>query len=148
MYEYVIHNDATADIRGVLAKDRRIGLKLFKTVQQLRDDQDAMDRLTQRDWGGSPNWPKPRTATFNTGPWVEAQDAKMNLWRLRFFDDDLAGYRFIHAFFPAFNRYVLLAAVEKAEFGMIHDERFNYELKHPISQRIANAYQQLVEEFW
>ncbi|AVH38048.1 hypothetical protein AL532_17720 [Pseudomonas monteilii] len=147
MYEYIIHNDATADIRKVIGENRSIGLKLFKTIEQLRADQDAMDRLTQKDWGGSPNWPKPRHATFNTGPWVEAQDARMNLWRLRFFDDDLAGFRFIHAFFPAYNRYVLLAVVEKAEFGMIHDERFNYELQHPTSQRIACAYRQLVEEW-
>ncbi|WP_288079000.1 hypothetical protein [Pseudomonas sp.] len=146
MYEYIIHNDATADIKAALQRDRKTGLRIFKAAQQLRDDQDAMDRLTQRDWGGSPNRPRPKTATFNTGPWVEAQDAQMNLWRLRFFDEELAGYRFIHAFFPAYNRYVLLAVVEKAEFGMIHDERFNYELKHPISKRIANSYERLVEE--
>lgn len=148
MYEYIIHNDASADIRCVLSKNRLLGLKIAKTVDELRADQDAMDRLTQRDWGGSPSWPKPRHATFNTGAWVEAQDSQLNLWRLRFFDDDLAGFRFIHAFFPANNRYVLLAVVEKAEFGMIHDERFNYELKHPTSQRIAYAYKQLVEEYW
>ncbi|QHD05505.1 hypothetical protein [Pseudomonas sp. R76] len=148
MYEYIIHNDATADIRGVIAEDKEQGLIVYRAVQQLRDDQDAMDRLTQMDWGGSPKWPRPKTATFNTGPWVEAQNAQMNLWRLRFFDEDLAGYRFIHAFFPTENRYVLLAVIEKSEFGVIHDERFNYELKHPISQRIASSYKRLVEGLW
>lgn len=147
MYEFIIHNDASSDIRGVIARDRAIGLRLFQAVQQLRADQDLLDRLTQTDWGGSPARPKPKTATFNTGPWGAAQQANMNLWRLRFFEDDLEGFRLIHAFFPAVNRYVLLAAVEKAEFGAIHDERFNYELKHPVSLRIAKAYRALVDDF-
>ncbi|MFV7463032.1 hypothetical protein [Pseudomonas shirazica] len=148
MYEYIVHNDASGDIREAVRKHQATGLKLFKAVQQLMEDQDALDRITQSDWGGSPNWPRPKSARFNTGPWGEAQAAQMNLWRLRFFDEDLLGYRLIHAYFPAHNRYVLLAAVEKAEWGVILDERFNYELKHPTSQRIARAYHLLLEESW
>ena len=72
----------------------------------------------------------------------------MNLWRLRFFDQEIEGYRLIHAFFPAENQYQLLAIVEKADYGIIHDERFNYELTHPISIRIAGAYQALVDRAW
>lgn len=147
MYEFIIHNDASSDIRKAIDCNRTVGIRLFKAVQQLRADQDALDRLTQNDWGGSPARPRPRNAKFNTGPWGAAQKANMNLWRLRFFEDDLEGFRLIHAFFPALNRYVLLAVTEKAVFGEIHDERFNYELEHPVSIRIAQAYQALVDEF-
>jgi len=148
LYEYVVHDDASSDMRTVIQKDRAVGFKIVLAVNALRESQDSMDRIIQSDWGGSPRWPSPKTAFFNTGPWVEAQNGNMNLWRLRFFDEDILGYRFIHAFFPSQNRYVLLAVVEKAEFGVIHDERFNYELEHPTSQRIASAYRALVDQYW
>lgn len=148
MYKFIIHDDATADLRLIIAKDRRAGLRLHQLLGQLRVDQDALDRLTQTDWGGSPARPRPRDAKFNTGPWGAAQKASMNLWRLRFFDQEIEGYRLIHAFFPAENQYQLLAIVEKADYGIIHDERFNYELTHPISIRIAGAYQALVDRAW
>ncbi|EGH46329.1 MULTISPECIES: hypothetical protein [Pseudomonas syringae group] len=148
MYSLIIHDDASGDLRQIIATNRSAGLKLVQVLGQLRVDQDALDRLSQVDWGGSPAWPKPRTAKFNTGPWGAAQKANMNLWRLRFFDDEILGYRIISAFFPRENQYQILAIVEKADFGAIHDERFNYELSHPISIRIASSYRELVNNFW
>lgn len=147
MYEYIIHNDATADLRSILAKDRPAGLRLAKILEQFRADERLVDRITQSDWGGSPSWPRPKNAWFNTGAWGKAQAANMNLWRLRFFEKEIQGYRLIHAFFPLTNQYQLLAIVEKAEFGAINDARFDYELSHPIAKRIAIAYSALVDRF-
>ncbi|NDZ09111.1 hypothetical protein G3I72_17610 [Pseudomonas aeruginosa] len=54
MYELIVHDDATADLRGILASNRRKGLKLVALIQQLQDDQDLLDRLTQSDYGAVP----------------------------------------------------------------------------------------------
>ncbi|WP_223483660.1 hypothetical protein [Pseudomonas sp. A-RE-19] len=148
MYEFIIHDDASADLRAIIAANRPVGLKLYQAIGQLRADQDMLDRLTSSDFGGSPAWPRPKTAKFNTGPWGAAQVVRMNLWRVRFFDEDLLGYRLIYAFFPKENQYQLLAIVEKAEFNAINDDRFNYELSHPIAIRIVKSYRDLVDQSW
>lgn len=145
MYELIVHDDAAADLRAILSTDRANGLKLAKLIQQLQVDQDLLDRLTQHKYGGSPNGPRPKNATFNTGMWRAAQDDDMNLWRLRPFQVDILDYRFIYAFFAP-NTYIVLAIVEKAQHGNSIDERFNYELSHPISKRIQSAYRSIEDE--
>ncbi|WP_165493853.1 hypothetical protein [Azotobacter chroococcum] len=145
MYEFIIHDDATGDLQDVLRTNRAAGLRLAKLLQQLQADQDLLDRLSQRDYGGSPARPRPRNAIFNTGFWVAAQDNGMNLWRLRYFDELVEGYRLIYAFLPPEDQYILLAIAEKAEYQAENDERFNYELSHPLSVRITAAYRVLAD---
>ncbi|WP_282372935.1 hypothetical protein [Pseudomonas sp. PS02290] len=145
MYEFIIHDDATGDLREILAADRAAGVKLAAFLAQLRVDQDLLDRLSQSDYGGSPARPRPRSATFNVGMWVAAQQKGMNLWRLRCFTDEIVGYRLIYAFLPATDQYVLLAIAEKAEVHDKDDERFDYELKHEIASRVINSYRDLVD---
>ncbi|MOA64218.1 hypothetical protein D3C78_1902040 [compost metagenome] len=68
----------------------------------------------------------------------------MNLWRLRHYD--VLDYRVIYAFFAP-ETYIVLGVVEKAEHDNPDDERFNYELDHPIAQRIEKAYRALEDEY-
>lgn len=145
MYELIVHDEATEDLRKILASDKPAGLKLAKLIQQLKVDQDLLDRLTQTGYGGSPNKPRPKSATFNTGMWRAAQEDGMNLWRLRPFHFEVLGYRLLYAFFAP-GTYIVLAIVEKAKHGDSTDTRFDYELSHPISQRIQNAYRRIEDE--
>lgn len=145
MFELIVHDDATDDLRGILASDRPSGLRLAKLLQQLKADQDLLDRLTQNNYGGRPSAPRPKNATFNTGMWLAAQDDDMNLWRLRPFHFEVLDYRFIYAFFAP-STYIVLAIVEKAQHGDSTDERFNYELSHPISKRVQDAYRRIEDE--
>ena len=147
MYELTIHDSASDDLEEIIATDEDVGLKIFRLVEELQDDQDLLDRLSQRDYGGWPKHPQPRNAFFNTGMWGKAQGAQMNLWRLRFFDREISGYRLIYAFFPP-QSYILLAIAKKAEVENLNDENFNYELCHPISKRIRKDYEKLAEDFW
>jgi hypothetical protein len=145
VYELIVHDDASADLREILSTDRTNGLRLARLIQQLQADQDLLDRLTQQKFGGSPNAPRPKYATFNTGMWRAAQDNDMNLWRLRPFHVDILDYRFIYAFFAP-DTYIILAIVAKAQHGDRNDERFDYELSHPISKRIQSAYRSIEDE--
>lgn len=145
MYEFIIHDDATGDLREILVANRAAGVRMAAFLNQLRADQDLLDRLSQSDYGGSPARPRPKSATFNVGVWVAAQQKGMNLWRLRCFTDEILGYRLIYAFLPTTDQYVLLAIAEKADITDKDDERFDYELKHEIAVRITNSYRDLVD---
>lgn len=145
MYELIIHDDATADLRAMMTQDKTAAIRLARFLQELRTDQDQLDRLTQNGFGGRPNAPRPRDAKFNTGFWVAAQNQGMNLWRMRHFE--VRDHRVIYAFFAP-ETYIVLGIVEKAEHGNQDDERFNYELDHPIANRIRKAYQALEDELW
>ena len=147
MYELIIHDSASDDLEAIIATDEDAGLKIFRLIEELQDDQDLLDRLSQRDYGGRPSSPKPRNAFFNTRMWGKAQDAKMNLWRLRFFDREVSGYRLIYAFYPQ-STYIVLAIAKKAEVENLNDENFDYELSHPTSKRIRKDYEKLAEDFW
>lgn len=145
MYELIIHDDATADLRSMMERDKPAALKLARFLQELRSDQDQLDRLTQNGFGGRPKAPSPKGARFNTGFWVAAQNQGMNLWRMRHFE--VLDHRVIYAFFAP-ETYIVLGIVEKAEHDNQDDERFNYELDHPIAIRIKKAYQALEDELW
>lgn len=148
MYEFIVHDDAAADLEEIIQQDEVAGLQLLQLIEQLDADQDLLDRLSQRDYGGTPTRPVPRTAFFNTGMWVAQQAVGLNLWRMRFFGRDVNGYRLVYAFFPA-DRYILLGIAEKKPIDATDDdERFDYELSHPISRRISNAYWRLVDGEW
>lgn len=139
MYDLIIHDDAAADLKGILVTDKSTAAKIITLIRELQSDQDLLDRLTQQEYGGTPNRPSPQNAKFSVKMWRAAQNDGMNLWRMRSFDARSLGFRFIYAFFPP-ETYVLLAIVEKAEHDDPDDDRFNYELNHEISHRIAESY--------
>lgn len=145
MYELIIHNDATNDLKGIMAADRKVGMKLALLLRQLKVDQDSLDRLSSDKFGGRPAKPIPSKAKFNVSVWGAAQIRGMNLWRLRFYDPDSLGYRIIYAFFPASNQYIVLGILKKAEEGNYSDDRFDYEINHPLSARIFRAYSKLTD---
>lgn len=146
MYKLIIHDDASSDLKKIARNDKDTAIKLGRFLKQLQADQDLLDRLSQIDYGGSPNRPRPRKAFFNIKMWGAAQDADMNLWRLRAYFTEALPYRFIYAFDPP-GLYVLLAVVEKANHGDTSDERYDYDLCHPISERIKRAFRDLEEDY-
>jgi len=145
LYEFIIHPDATSDLRDILLANRLAGLRLTAFLRELRDDQYLLDRLNQKNYGGSPAKPRPQGAKFNSGIWVAGWDEGMNLWRVRCFQSEALPYRMIVAYRPEIDQYVLLAVTEKAAHNDPDDKRFNYELDHPIAIRIAASYRKLLD---
>lgn len=130
MLSLVIHKDAGADIAEIREDDPKTARRIAALVIELKGDQDLLDRLTQRDYGAH------RTEKFHVDKWVMEQRNDRNLWRVKLWDLEDQGikYRIIYAFQPELKRYAILAVAPRS---------FNYDEKHPLTQRIRIAYDAL-----
>jgi hypothetical protein len=140
VYELIPHNDLVIDLKRLMAIDPRIVYRTRALIEQLRTDQDLLDRLSQQGYGGRPAKPE-RNAFFNVKMWRGAQDLGLNLWRLRDFSLAEKGleYRLIYAYLPQKQQYFILALVEKD---------FDYDIDHPISKRVFSSCKRLDEYAW
>jgi len=145
VYEQIVHDDASDDLERILEHDYPAGVALVALLEELENNQDLMDRLTQHGFGGRPAQPKPRTAVFNVSKWIEAQTKDMNLWRVRGFDDECSRYRCIYAYQPLIDRYIILGIGRKVDKATTIEE-FDYELDSDLSRRIQAAYRRLMED--
>lgn len=140
VYELIPHNDLLIDLKRILVTDPQVVYRTRELIEELRSNQDLLDRLSQQNYGAWPNKPK-KDAFFNVKMWAEAQKNGLNLWRLR--DLSLAEkgleYRLIYAFLPQKKQYFVLAIVEK---------NFDYDTNHPVSRRIFATYRSLEEFSW
>lgn len=139
MYELIVGDDAATDIEALLDTAPAVALRIVALLEDLADDQDLLDRLSQDGYGGSPKKPI-RGAVINIGKWISAQQKGLNLWRMRDFELSKQGheYRVIYAFNPTKNQYFVLAVVER---------EFNYDEQHPVTKRVYAAYKAL-EDQW
>ena len=140
VYELIPHNDLLIDLKRILATDPQVVYRTRELIEELRSNQDLLDRLSQQNYGVWPNKPK-RDAFFNVKMWAEAQKNGLNLWRLRDLSLVEKGleYRLVYAFLPQKKQYFVLAIVEKD---------FDYDTDHPVSRRIFASYRSLEEFYW
>ncbi|MBT4194780.1 MAG: hypothetical protein HOM14_08525 [Gammaproteobacteria bacterium] len=123
---------AEDDLKDLLLKDENIASKILVILQELQEDDDLLDRLTQHDYG------HPMISDFHVSKWFAQWNKGKDLWRLKIWElDNIAPknkYRIIYAYMPLKNCFYVLA---------IAPREFNYDEKHPISQRIIDEYQNL-----
>jgi len=108
----------------------RAAAKIAALLQELASDQNLLDRLSQNDYG------KNRTAKINISGWFKQWNKDRNLWRLKLWELEDKGirYRIIYAFIPLKKQYQILA---------IAPRDFEYDEKHPITQRIVSSYDKI-----
>ncbi len=145
MYELIIHDDATQDLHDIIASDKGAGLKIAVLLEELKTNQDLLDRLTQHKFGGKPSRPDPKHAEFNISVWAAMQKKDQNLWRLRFFDPIVDSYRVVYGYYPGSDTYVVLGVFEKSATDIVGH---NYEPESPFARRIAHIYKELDDELW
>lgn len=145
MYELIIHDDATQDLIGIIASSKSAGYKIIALLEELKENQDLLDRLTQNNYGGRPSKPVPKNADFNICMWAAMQNEGHNLWRLRFFDPIVEIYRIVYGYYPGSDTYVILGIFEKSKTDNLG---YNYEPQGPFARRISNARQALDDELW
>lgn len=134
MYKLIVHPDAEEDLKAVRLVDPATAADLIVFLEEVRGDQDLLDRLTQKGY------------SFENGDWIEnidvqpiasQQQAGRNLWRLKLWDLEREGikYRILYAFAPRTRSYHILAIVERS--------KFNYEPSHPITLRVLRAHEDI-----
>lgn len=123
MFALFIHQDAREDLRALWNSNFEAAARLSSLFQELDENQDLLDRLTQHDYGAHPR------ADFHLSNWWEQWRRKRDLLRLKVWDLEDKGlrYRVVYAFIPRKRHYHILA---------IAPREFDYDKNHPISQRI------------
>lgn len=134
MFKLSLHADAKTDLKAIQAADPTTAATLLIFLQELKNDQDLLDRLTQHGY------------TYENGHWLDNIDVQKvvsqheqgrNLWRLKLWDLEHEGiqYRVIYAFTPLTRTVHVL--------GVIHRKNFNYEPDHTFTKRVVAAYRDL-----
>lgn len=133
MLKLFIHTDAEDDLDGLWKTDPRSAARITVFLQELRGNEDLLDRLTCHDWGEKGVDP------FNSQMWWTQQKRGRNLWRLKLWELELEGkqYRIVYAFVPQKGHHYVLGILPRKNGD------FNYEDGDPRTQRILNAYRNL-----
>lgn len=101
-------------------------------MQEIQQDQDLLDRLTQHRFGAPP------AADFQVRKWHEQWRRKRDLWRLKLWD--LEGrrqpYRVLYAYMPGQRRYHVLAIAHRSQVNCDDPD-------DPLTRRVVDAYADL-----
>jgi hypothetical protein len=137
LFVLYIHDSATNDLRKIQKINKKVAVKLGIFLQQLINDQDLLDRLTQNDYGVY------QTADFHVHSWISQQRKGRNLWRFKDWDLINQGlqYRVVYAFTPKdkYNQkdtYHVLAVTTRKDLN--YDDENN-----PLIRRIISDYNNL-----
>ncbi|TXI12539.1 MAG: hypothetical protein E6Q68_03665 [Polynucleobacter sp.] len=107
-YSLEIHGDAEEDLDQIFSENEDAGAAILALLEVLKEDQDLLERLTQRRFI---NYGEPH---FSVDEWQETRRSKLNLWRIRELSSSEAGqYRIIYAFNPQQLRYYVLAILDR-----------------------------------
>ena len=96
MYYLFVHDDATTDLVAIRETDKQTAASILIQLQELKSNQDLMDRLTQHNYGAD------ETADFHVSRFVEQWNQGKNLWRLKYWNlgFETKHYRIVYAFIP------------------------------------------------
>ncbi len=130
MYYLFVHDDAKTDLVAIRETDKQTAASILIQLQELKSNQDLMDRLTQHNYGAD------ETADFHVSRFVEQWNQGKNLWRLKYWNLGFKTkqYRIVYAFIPSKHHYHVLGVLPR---------NFNYDANHDLTKRIINAYEDL-----
>jgi len=140
LYELIVGDDASDDLEKILAINPTAAYRLAVLLQELEGSQELLEKLSWDQYGGKPHLPEVG-ATFSVSKIYSLYRRGKNIWRLRDFELSRDGfeYRIIYAYIASKDLYFVLAVVERA---------FDYDPKHPVTQRVLDAYQKLEADGW
>lgn len=134
MPKLFISQEAEDDLELIYGDNEVIATRILALLQELQNDADLLDRLTQHEYGLA------GYADFNVSKWLEQWNQGRDLWRLKLWDLEEKfpdnKYRIIYAFIPLKQQYHVIGIVPR---------EFNYEANHPIAKRIIEAYKLLCD---
>jgi len=129
VYSLFLHKDAIKDLEELWRVQPKAAAIIETVLEQIKVDQDLLDALTDHNH---------RNPLFDVSYFQELWNGRprLNILRLKLAELQKFGfnYRILYAFDPRAHRYHVLAIVPRD---------FNYDRKHPITQRIVDVYRQL-----
>jgi len=130
VFRLFVHDDAERDLEKLWDEAPDAAARIGVLLQELEENQDLLDRLTQHDFGDY------RTGEFHVSKWLNQWNKGKNLWRLKIWDLEDKGlqYRVVYAFLPSRSQYHVLGIVPR---------EFDYDPNHELSRRIIAAYENL-----
>ena len=104
-----------------------VAAKIDVFLQELEDDQDLLNSLTDHDFGAR------RKHAMHVSKWLEYWKKGADIWRVKLWALENIGlqYRIVYAYEPSVQKYHILAIVERD---------WDYDESHPITLRILAAY--------
>lgn len=131
---YALHLSAgiKSDLRELKASAPQVAAAALTLLQELKGSQEALDSLTIHNFEdilqGS-------NTQYHVSHWWELYRTGKNIWRLKTVDTPSLGhYRIIYGYSQAEQAYYALGIVKRD---------FDYDLSHPVSQRILSEYEEL-----
>ncbi|MBA1146401.1 hypothetical protein H0Z60_04945 [Ectothiorhodospiraceae bacterium WFHF3C12] len=130
MYSLKVHHNARADLQALRDQFPEAATQIATLLQEIKTDQDLLDRLTDHDFGAS------RTADFHVNKWLQQWNRGRDLWRLKIWDleDKELQYRIVYAYVPTYRTYYVLG---------VCDRSFDYDENSELTRRILAAYDDL-----
>jgi mRNA-degrading endonuclease RelE of RelBE toxin-antitoxin system len=127
VFKLRLHEDAKADLRDLVAKDRKTGTRILAFIEQLGKDPNLRDRLTTHDFGPVPGF------AANVKKYLFFWNKGIDLWRLKI-SDLKEQYRIIYAYNRKHGEIHIL--------GIAH-RSVSYDINNPIVQRIQLTYREV-----
>lgn len=126
-----IHRDILLDLAQIKDENPQAAARIATFLEELKGNPDALETLLEHNFGVN------QDESYHVSRWVSAWGADEPLWRLKLWDlaADGVHYRIIYAFLPAPSSTFLVLGVPPRSF--------NYDLSHPISQRILATFRRL-----
>ena len=130
MPRLLIHSDAEHDLDALAVADPKLAARVAVLLAEVAADAGLMSMLTVHGFGSD------QRATFDVSRWQAHWRQGKDLWRLKFWELEHQGlpYRVIYALKRGTGDHYVLAIVSRD---------FDYDLKHPTTRRILQAYADL-----
>jgi hypothetical protein len=130
VYKLLLHEDAKHDLLELRQTDRAAAQRIMAFLEQLKGDQDLLDRMTQDHYGQ-----RGSRALFHIRKWVVQWRLNRNLLRFKLWDleEQDVHYRVIYAFVPKQMHYCILGIAPKS---------WNYQAGD-YTNRMLKAYDEL-----
>lgn len=130
MTNVLVTLSAKNDLDALWDLDEDSAAEIETALEEIANDPNLADRLSERKFRNIKN------PSYDVDVFQELWQKGLNLYRLKFWywDGGLLPYRVLYAHHPQANCFYVLAVVPR---------NFDYDINHPIVQRVRADYEQL-----
>ncbi|WP_035626948.1 type II toxin-antitoxin system RelE/ParE family toxin [Herminiimonas sp. CN] len=130
MTNVLVTHSARDDLDALWDQDEDSAAEIETALEEIANDPKLADRLSERKFRNT------QTPSYDVDVFQKLWQKGLNLYRLKFWDwnGSLLPYRVLYAHHPQANCFYVLAVVPR---------NFDYDIDHPIVQRVLADYKYL-----